>query len=95
MSYVYAIVSKDGSEFEHRFTTPNRGFQDFSVLPHLVRRAHGRDAVVVRIGIRGSAVSKGWEPPPGPLYTVKLAKNKFAFGRKFVPKDNDFDSSPG
>ena len=91
-SHVYAIIQKDGKEVKHIFETPRRGFQDFSCLPYLVRRAHGRDVVIESIGIASNATLKGWEPPAHwPIVSVKMAKNKFAFGRKFKPKDNDFD----
>ena len=91
-SHVYAMIEKDGKEERHIFDTPRRGFQDFSCLPHLVRRAHGTDVDVKEIGIIAGEKLHSWEPPADwPIVQAKTSKNKFAFGRKFKPKDTDWD----
>lgn len=93
MSYkLYAIVSQNGKEFKHYVDIPSKGIQSFLNVQPIVRRTLGKDAVVLKIGSERVDGSKTWIPPEGPIYTVKLAKSKFAFGRKFVPKDNDFDT---
>ena len=98
MSRLYATVQQGNDEFVHYFETPDSGFQSIDVLPGIVRRQYGRDAIVVGIGAEGSN-AKAWEPPspPAGFKELNVKKVKFAFGRtnskikKFTPKDDDFE----
>ena len=89
---MYVTVEKDGKEFDHFIDTPARGFQCFDNVRAVARRQLGKDIKILRMGIKSEPTKSTWEPPPGPDFIVKLSKNKFAFGRKFVPKDVDFDN---
>lgn len=95
MNKLVATVQQNGKEFKHYIDIPSRGLQSYDVVPSMIRRAYGRDAKMVKLGVEGSVSPNQWTPPPLPpgfqYEAIKTSKARFAFGRKFKPKDDDFD----
>ena len=90
-----ATVQQNGKEFNHVVDIPSRGLQTYEVVPGIIRRKYGRDAKMVKLSAVGSVSPNQWVPPPPPpgfeVMAIKTGKSRFAFGRKFKPKDNDFE----